>query len=99
MGIATIHYLSMNVHDGRIEEPTSPLLEDIQYTYTLSSLQADTDYTIAWGDSQSNTLTTDGDGEWVGTHIYANPGDYTVVVTRDDDGQVAAEEIVTIDPD
>lgn len=99
MGIATVHYLSMNVHDGRIEESTSPLYEDIQYTYTLSSLQAGTDYNVAWGDTHSNSFTTDGDGEWLGTHTYANPGTYTIVVTRDDDDQVAAEETVVIAPD
>jgi predicted DCC family thiol-disulfide oxidoreductase YuxK len=97
MGIATVHYLSMNAHDGQINlDHAGTDYEDVEYTYELTSLQADTDYTISWGDDSSDTsVTTDEDGAASATHTYADPDDYTIVVT-DEDGKVVASEVVTI---
>lgn len=96
MGIATVHYLSMNVRDGQVVEPVAPVYEDTSYSYSVSSLQPEVDYTISWGDDTSTAFTTDVDGAWEGTHTYADPGDYTILVYVDETGQIAAEETITI---
>lgn len=97
MSIATVHYLSMNVRDGGIalDHPGTDY-EDASYTYELTSLQPDTDYTIDWGDESTSAVTTDGEGLASVTHTYADPGTYEIVVTRDDTDQVAAVESVVI---
>lgn len=108
MGIATVHYLSMNVLDGKVSG-TSPGTQGIQYTYNLTNLQPSTAYTIVWGDSTSNTsVTTNSSGAGSATHTYVDAGSYTVTVklgTRNvakteivvgyDDGTIAADGTVT----
>lgn len=98
MGIATVHYLSMNARDGQVAlDHAGTDYEDVEYTYELTSLQPDTDYTINWGDGSSDTsITTDADGAASETHTYADPDTYTITVTRDDTDQIAAEETVVI---
>lgn len=97
MGIASVHYLSMNARDGGIAlDHAGTDYEDQEYTYELTSLQPDTDYTIDWGDESSDSVTTDGDGLASATHTYVDPGTYEIVVTRDDTDQVAAVESVVI---
>ena len=98
MGIATVHYLSMNARDGQVAlDHAGTDYEDVEYTYTLASLQPETDYTISWGDgSTDSSVTTDVDGAVSATHTYADPDTYTIVVTRDDTDQIAAEETVVI---
>lgn len=97
MGIASVHYLSMNVRDGQVElDHAGTDYEDVEYTYNLTSLQPDTDYTIDWGDSSTTSITTDADGSASATHTYADPDTYTIVVTRDDTDQIAAQETVVI---
>jgi YVTN family beta-propeller protein len=55
MGIATIHYLSMNARDGVVdipdEEGTNTVLEDWSGSYTFDNLQVPNVYTVNWGDS------------------------------------------------
>lgn len=55
MGIATIHYLSMNARDGVVdipdEEGTNTILEDWNGSYTFDNLQVPNVYTVNWGDS------------------------------------------------
>ena len=80
MGIATIHYLAMNATDGKVADPGAEI-EGIEYTYYVTSLQADTEYTIVWGDGSSNTsVTTEPDGSGSQTHIFASVGSYVVQV-------------------
>jgi len=56
MGIATIHYLSMNARDGKVVLPTGTgpqggILEDWSGSYTFDNLQVPNVYTVNWGDS------------------------------------------------
>jgi YVTN family beta-propeller protein len=55
MGIATVHYLSMNALDGKVdipdEEGTNTILEDWSGSYTFDNLQVPNVYTVNWGDS------------------------------------------------
>jgi hypothetical protein len=105
MGIATIHYLSINARDGRPGPVPSPNVQAIEYTYSVDSLQADTEYSVFWGDGDDELVTTDSDGTLEATHTYANPDSYniqvksgskvvakfTAVVTADD-GVVSSED-------
>jgi len=54
MGIATVHYLSMNARDGVVdipdEEGTNTVLEDWSGSYTFDNLQVPNVYTVNWGD-------------------------------------------------
>lgn len=97
MGIASIHYLSMNVHDAGVTPPGSPSDAGSQ-NYAFYSLQADTDYTVDWGDGSSDTqFTSDSNGDSGNiAHTYADDGLYTITVTRDDTGQIAARKDVLV---
>jgi len=57
MGIATVHYLSMNARDGVVdipdEEGTNTVLEDWSGSYTFDNLQVPNVYTVNWGDGSS----------------------------------------------
>jgi carbohydrate-binding DOMON domain-containing protein len=97
MGIATVHYLSMNVRDGQVAlDHAGTDYEDVEYTYELTSLQPELDYVIDWGDESTDEITTDVDGAYTATHTYADPDTYTITVTRVDTEQIAAQETVVI---
>jgi hypothetical protein len=94
MSLATVHYLSMNVRDGRLVFPESPT-ETISGTYTFSSLPASTAHTIFWGDTTNTAVTTDADGSVSSAKTYAVAGDYTITVTNAA-GKVVVGEVVTV---
>ena len=97
MTIAAVHYLSMNVKNGRITLPTVTV--DSSASFPFTSLAASTAYTIDWGDGGATTAaTTNGSGAVTKTHTYTTPGSYTLRMTNDATGVVSVEEYVTVNP-
>lgn len=109
MGIATVHYLSMNVRDGRVSVP-SPSTQGIEYTFNVTSLQPSTDYVVVWGDESADSeFTTDASGNESVTHTYVDAGAYTIsvklgtkvvatnnIVVGYDDGTITADDVVVV---
>lgn len=97
MGIASVHYLSMNVRDGIITAGGA-FSEQVSQTITPSLLQPSTGYTIVWGDATSNTtFTSNSSGTTTAkAHTYERGGTYVIEVKVTATNQVAARTTVDV---
>lgn len=96
MGIASVHYLSMNVTNGKISVSGDVLVGGTK-NYVLSSLNPEDDYTIDWGDGGATTAAeTDAQGSVTKQHTYSAAGEYDIVVTSDATSQVVAKLTVLV---
>lgn len=55
MSLATVHYLSMNVRNGKITVPAT-ITAGVDNTYTVTSTTPNTAYYINWGDGSVGTV-------------------------------------------
>lgn len=55
MGIATVHYLSMNVRNGKFAA-SGTVTSGVNATFTATSLNPTTDYSVAWGDTKTSNV-------------------------------------------
>jgi hypothetical protein len=95
MSIATVHYLSMNVHSGQVTLPATPT-HGVAGSFTFASLTPSLGHTVNWGDATANsTGTTDTNGSLTVSHTYSAAGTYTIVVTETVGGRVVASKAVT----
>jgi hypothetical protein len=95
MSLATVHYLSMNVHSGQITLP-APDVHGNSVTFTAGSLAPSTSHTIAWGDTNTSTVTTNSSGQLSTTHTYASAGTYTMQITETTGGRVVGRATVVV---
>jgi hypothetical protein len=80
MGIATVHYLSMNVQAGTITNPGA-VNATVSETFTFTGMSESAPYTIVWGDATANTaVTSDASGVITQAHTYATVGSKTINV-------------------
>lgn len=96
MGIATVHYLSMNARDGRVaipdEEGTDTIYEDWNGNYTFSRVSTPNVYTVDWGDGSSTERVVMGGSisaidtnsyEAVSPLMFADPNPYQMAILSD----------------
>lgn len=98
MGIATVHYLSMNARDGHLELPTGTgpqggILEDWSGSYSFYDLQVPNVYTVNWGDSTPtedvvvggaiSRINTAGSHTTVSPFMFDDPNPYDIAILPD----------------